>query len=249
MSSKVRTLKPEEGQISDPIDSEIGFQVVQRIDAEAGCLQIFVKGTDDAARSRAKALYEKLQAGADFATLARSESDDAESAARGGQLAIFRRGPRDTLVKAAAFAVAEGELAPVVATPLGFHIVKRVPPGNVDPALFKGDFKQRARRFIQLPFHQARHQMQNGDIHAAHFKPRGRLKAKQTAANDDRTPALFGIAEHCLDVIEITVGENARQIRTRYRNDDRRRACGDNQLVIFSTHAIFCSDRFGGPVY
>jgi parvulin-like peptidyl-prolyl isomerase len=124
------------GATSAPIETAIGYQVLQRIDAEAGCLQIFVKGTGQEARARITDLLARLDAGADFAALAEVESDDAESAARGGQLAIFRRGPRDTLLKAAAFAAEPGEVRGPVETPAGLYLIKRVPPESVDPALY-----------------------------------------------------------------------------------------------------------------
>jgi parvulin-like peptidyl-prolyl isomerase len=124
------------GKISDPIETDIGYQILQRIEAEAGCLQIFVDGTGDEARHKMDDLQARLKAGADFAALARSESEDPESAARGGQLAIFRRGPRDTLIKAAAFEAQVGEVVGPIETPYGLHLIKRVPPGNVDPALY-----------------------------------------------------------------------------------------------------------------
>jgi parvulin-like peptidyl-prolyl isomerase len=125
----------ELGRISGPIDTEIGFQVVQRIDAEAGCLQIFARGTGEESRARIAALHERLLAGEDFAELARAESDDEDSAARGGQLSIFRRGPSDAVLTAAIFDVAVGELAGPLESPLGWHLLQRVPPAEIDPAL------------------------------------------------------------------------------------------------------------------
>jgi len=139
----------ELGELSDPIDTPIGFQVLQRIDAEAGCLQIFVEGTGPEARARVAELHARLEGGADFASLARTESDDAESAARGGQLAIFRRGPRDTLVKGAAFEAELGEVVGPIETPFGWHLVKRVPPEELDPAL-RDDIIARVRAITIL---------------------------------------------------------------------------------------------------
>ena len=125
----------ELGEISDPFESPIGFQVLERIEAEAGALQIFVSGADDDARARAEDLLARLAAGADFGALAREHSDDEASAERGGQLAVFRRGPTDALLKAAVFETPLGEVAGPIESPLGLHLLKRVPPSEIDPAL------------------------------------------------------------------------------------------------------------------
>ena len=38
--------------------------------------------------------------------------------------------------------------------------------------------------------------------------------------------------QHGLDVVEIAIGEDARQIVAGHRNDERHRAGGDDQLVV-----------------
>lgn len=125
----------EIGQVSDPIRSPIGVQVLQRIDAEAGALQIFVAGTDAAAREKAAALLARVRDGEDFASVAREHSEDPVSAARGGQLAAFLRGPEDSVLKAAVFAASLGEVVGPIESPLGLHLLKRVPPAAIDPDL------------------------------------------------------------------------------------------------------------------
>jgi hypothetical protein len=85
--------------------------VTRRIERDAACRQIFVAGTDETARAKADAILRELKAGADFAKLAREKSDDRASALRGGDLAIYERGPSDALLRAAAFETKVGELA------------------------------------------------------------------------------------------------------------------------------------------
>lgn len=78
----------------------------------------------NAARARADELLAKLKAGADFAALARAESQDPGSAASGGDLGFFTR---DTMVKPfadATFALKEGETSGVVESEFGFHIIR-----------------------------------------------------------------------------------------------------------------------------
>ncbi|MFZ5585902.1 MAG: SurA N-terminal domain-containing protein [Thermodesulfobacteriota bacterium] len=78
----------------------------------------------DAAQAKAEAILAQLkEKGADFAALAKKESQDPGSAAQGGDLGFI---PRDVTVPAfeqAIFALGPGELA-VVRTPFGFHVVK-----------------------------------------------------------------------------------------------------------------------------
>jgi peptidyl-prolyl cis-trans isomerase SurA len=92
--------------------------------------QIFLKapeGADPAGRETrradAEALGAELSRGAEFATLARERSDGAE-AVKGGDLGYFHPGELLPAIDRAIETLAEGETSPVIATPLGFHIVK-----------------------------------------------------------------------------------------------------------------------------
>src|SRR5262249_49412623 len=100
-------------------------------------LQILITGPEGDASSeqRARAIWDELREGVDFARLARERSQDHESAARGGQYAIFERGTEDSLLKAAAFELAVGEASRPIRSPLGWHLLKRVEESAVDPQL------------------------------------------------------------------------------------------------------------------
>ncbi len=124
-----------EFEVSEPLESETGFQIAQRIDRLAGCRGILVAGKDPAARVKAGELLKKLKDGADFAELARANSDDLESKARGGAISIFERGPSDRLLKLAAFQLKVGEFAGPIESPLGLHLIQRVDPATLDPKL------------------------------------------------------------------------------------------------------------------
>jgi parvulin-like peptidyl-prolyl isomerase len=77
-------------------------------------------------RTAAKAaeLLAQLNAGSDFAELAREHSIDA-SAREGGNLGFFQRGDLHPDFEAAAFALEVGDLSEVIQTPVGFHIIQR----------------------------------------------------------------------------------------------------------------------------
>jgi parvulin-like peptidyl-prolyl isomerase len=123
------------GQIAPPIELEGGVWIVQRLEPQAACRQIFVAGVDADARARAERLAVTARGGADFAALAREHSDDKPSALRGGAFAIFERGARDAALRAAVFRARMGEIVGPLATPLGFHIVQRVAVDELDPRL------------------------------------------------------------------------------------------------------------------
>jgi parvulin-like peptidyl-prolyl isomerase len=144
----------ELGATSDPLETPGGFHVLQRIDRLAGCLAILIDAEREDGEARARELCKRLRQGADFAALAREHSDDAQSAARGGQLAVFERGASDRLVKAAAFALAVGEVSEPLRTPLGWHVLKRVEPASIASELHENSVIR--ARLILVTFDGAR---------------------------------------------------------------------------------------------
>jgi peptidyl-prolyl cis-trans isomerase SurA len=78
----------------------------------------------EAAREKAEALLDSINAGRDFAELARAHSDDPGTAELGGDLGWFRRGRMVREFENAAFALFDGEVSGVVETEYGFHIIK-----------------------------------------------------------------------------------------------------------------------------
>lgn len=78
--------------------------------------------TVEAARLRLVEMQVKISQGADFASVARSGSEDA-SANEGGELGYFPRGRMVPEFEAAAFALAPGEVSEPVRTPLGWHLI------------------------------------------------------------------------------------------------------------------------------
>jgi peptidyl-prolyl cis-trans isomerase SurA len=77
-----------------------------------------------AARAKAESLLERIQAGEDFAELARRNSEDPGSAQLGGDLGWFRRGRMVKSFEDAAFALMDDEVSGVVESEFGFHIIK-----------------------------------------------------------------------------------------------------------------------------
>ena len=86
------------------------------------------EGKDEAAvKTRAEALLTQAKApGADFAALAKANSEDEGSAVNGGDLNFFGRGQMVPEFEQAAFAMKAGETSDLVKTTFGFHIINVV---------------------------------------------------------------------------------------------------------------------------
>jgi peptidyl-prolyl cis-trans isomerase C len=85
---------------------------------------IHAKACEAEARAR-EVLALARQPGADFAALAKEKSDDAASAAKGGDLGFFSRGKMAPAFESAAFALKQpGQLSDVVKTEFGYHVIR-----------------------------------------------------------------------------------------------------------------------------
>lgn len=86
------------------------------------------KGADaeaeKAALARAQDLRRELEAGADFAAVAREHSDDPGSKGAGGDLGWIEKGQTDPAFEEVVFAAAEGQLLGPVRSAHGYHLAK-----------------------------------------------------------------------------------------------------------------------------
>jgi len=80
--------------------------------------------TEAEALAKAQDLRQKIQAGADFAELAKTESDDPGSAAKGGDLPPFHHGQMVAPFEEAAFKLKPGELSEPVKSQFGYHLIR-----------------------------------------------------------------------------------------------------------------------------
>jgi parvulin-like peptidyl-prolyl isomerase len=80
--------------------------------------------SDDEAKAKAGELKKKLDAGADFATLAKAESDDTGTGAQGGDLGQFGRGQMVPEFDAAVFTQPIGKVGDPVRSAFGYHLIK-----------------------------------------------------------------------------------------------------------------------------
>jgi parvulin-like peptidyl-prolyl isomerase len=81
--------------------------------------------TPEEALAKAQEIRKKILDGGDFAALAKAESDDAGSAAKGGDLGPpFKHGQMVAPFDQAAFSLPIGEVSEPVKTPFGYHLIK-----------------------------------------------------------------------------------------------------------------------------
>jgi len=91
---------------------------------------ILLKTTDvpadrvPAIEAKAQSLLKQLRSGADFATLAKKNSEDTASAEKGGDLSWIVRGQTVQAFENAAFSLKPGEISEVIKTEYGFHILQ-----------------------------------------------------------------------------------------------------------------------------
>ena len=79
--------------------------------------------TEEEALAKAKDLHEKIVGGANFADLAKAESDDAGTAVNGGELGSFGKGRMVQPFEQAAFAAEPGKVTEPVKSPFGYHLI------------------------------------------------------------------------------------------------------------------------------
>lgn len=106
----------------------------------ASHILILTKGVAPDVKVAAKKKMDALRAQANssnFAALAKANSQDAPSAARGGSLGIFQKGAMVPQFEKALVALKPGEISPVIETEYGYHIIRRPTYDEVKPQLLQ----------------------------------------------------------------------------------------------------------------
>ena len=114
---------------------------------------IMIEGKDDAAEKEAASVLAQLNSGADFATLAKTHSDDTFSAEQGGELDWIEKGVMDPEFEKAAFSLpSKGSISEVVKSDFGFHVIQL---DDVKPSDAKPFEEMRVEILKQLKLQQA----------------------------------------------------------------------------------------------
>jgi peptidyl-prolyl cis-trans isomerase D len=110
-------------EYQDNIDS---YRLPERVKVRHILIKTQGKPKEDAPKLKAKAddLLKQLQHGADFAELAKKNSEDPGSAEKGGELGWVVRGQTVPNFEKTAFSLKPGELSGVVDTEYGYHIIQ-----------------------------------------------------------------------------------------------------------------------------
>ncbi len=100
-------------------------------------------------RTKAEEVLARVQAGEDFAALARESSEDPMSAEKGGDLGLISRGRMGDEFDEAAFSQEVGTTSGIVETLLGFHIIRieeKIPEGPDDFENVRGAIMRALKR-------------------------------------------------------------------------------------------------------
>jgi peptidyl-prolyl cis-trans isomerase C len=102
--------------------------------------------SDAAAKAKAEEIRARIAGGADFAEIAKTESDDRSAAANGGSLGEFGRGQMVPEFENAVFSAKDGELTPVVRTQFGYHVIRVEKRTTVGIDEVREELEQQARQ-------------------------------------------------------------------------------------------------------
>jgi peptidyl-prolyl cis-trans isomerase SurA len=185
-------LKP--GEISSvPVRTQYGLHIIRVVDkkpapGEVQCSHIMIRFEKQdptpedtlAAYERTRAIQDSLASGADFAELARRNSGDPGSAARGGDLGWFTRRRWIQPFDEVAMSLSPGQVSGIVRTIYGYHLIKCY--GSKLPKTF-----EEAREDLQRVYQQTRFQ-EDFSRYVAH------LKRETAFALDDSVLSLFVVA-------------------------------------------------------
>lgn len=134
------------GQVSEPVRTQFGYHLVKVINRRqdpgevlaSHIMKMTPRNANPEAEARVKqeidAIYALLDQGADFAELAKNESDDKGSAVNGGQLPWFGSGRMVPEFEQAVYALpARGMYTKPFQTSYGWHIAKLLDRRGIEP--------------------------------------------------------------------------------------------------------------------
>ena len=134
------------GQVSEIIRTRFGYHLIKVHDERltpgeikvAHIMKMFPQQATEETianlKLQADSIYQKVTSGADFAELAKKYSDDKQSAVEGGVMPFFTPANMVPSFAEAAFALkSDGDISPVIRTPYGWHIIKRLELRTIQP--------------------------------------------------------------------------------------------------------------------
>ncbi|MCL3780511.1 hypothetical protein EMN47_08955 [Prolixibacteraceae bacterium JC049] len=129
----------QKDEISMPVRTRFGYHLIQLQDMRpalgdvkvAHVMKLVPRGANDSVRNAKRNEMEdimvRIKNGEPFSKLAAKYSDDKRSVVNGGELPWFNRGRMVPAFADAAYALKENDaISPIITTPYGFHIIKRL---------------------------------------------------------------------------------------------------------------------------
>ncbi len=140
------TYRTPVGQVSEIVRTRFGYHIIKIHDERAAAGEIKVahimkmfprQATEETIaklKLEADSIWQKATSGADFAELAKKYSDDKQSSTEGGVMSWFTPNNMVPSFAEAAFALKnDGDISPVIRTPFGWHIIKRLERRTIQP--------------------------------------------------------------------------------------------------------------------
>ncbi|HET6556865.1 MAG TPA: peptidylprolyl isomerase [Prolixibacteraceae bacterium] len=140
------TYKTPVGQVSEIIRTRFGYHIIKVHDERptrgeikvAHIMKMFPQQASEETIANYKvkidSIYQEVIKGGDFAELAKKHSDDRQSAAQGGEMNWFTSTTMVPSFAEAAFALEkDGDISPVIRTPYGWHIIRRIELRTTQP--------------------------------------------------------------------------------------------------------------------
>ena len=111
-------------EVSDEALQELYQKQIANLSEQRRAAHILIEGSDPNAKSTLEDISKRLQAGEDFAALAKEFSQDPGSASEGGDLGFAGRDVYDPAFEEALYALQEGQVSAPVQTEFGWHLIK-----------------------------------------------------------------------------------------------------------------------------
>ncbi|HEY1029537.1 MAG TPA: SurA N-terminal domain-containing protein [Pseudomonas sp.] len=132
---------------------------------------ILIEGDDEAARKKIEEIKARVDAGEDFAALAKEFSQDPGSAADGGDLGYAGRGVYDPAFEDALYALQQGQVSGPVQSEFGWHLIKLLGVQAPEVPSFESLKDKLARDFktqqVELRFVEATKQLEDAAFEAS----------------------------------------------------------------------------------